>query len=183
MTGKATTWTPMWTNRFHAALKSRFVDDVPRGRGPRSPRPRRGRAPRRCARDAGGRCRAGPRERRSRCHSVRPGGRCPSTTRGRGSPGSCVPAPVSPPWPRRIPRAFNLPSRARRALASRTTSSGRRNQNFATTDCAVHLRVQLDASDRSATVSFRTTDSFRNSVTPLGSPFSGPASCGVGGTS
>jgi len=51
------------------------------------------------------------------------------------------------------------------------------------TDGAVHLRVQLDAGDRSATVSYRTSDSFRNSVTHLGSPFSEPASCGVGGTS
>src|SRR5437870_4620868 len=59
------------------------------------------------------------------------------------------------------------------------TSSARRNQTFATTDGAVHLRVQLDASDRSATVKYRTIESFRNSVTPLGSPFSEPASCGV----
>ena len=171
MTGKATTRTPMRTRRFRAALTSRFVDDVPRGRGPRSPRSHRGRVPRRYARDAGGRCRASPRGRRSRCHSARRGGRCPSTTGGRGSTGSCVPAPVSPPSPRRNPRAFNLPSRARRALASGTTSSGRRNQNFATTDCAVHLSVQMDASDRSETVSFRSIDPFRNSVTPLGSPF------------
>ena len=176
MTGKATTRTSMRTSRFRTAFKSRFVHDVPRGRGPRSPRSRRGRAPRRYARDAGGRYRAGPRGRRNRCRSARRGGQCPSTTRGRGSTGSCVPAPVSPPSPRRNPRAFNLTSRVDASSSQRKAESRR-------TDGAVHLRVQLDASDRSATVSFRSDDSFRNSVTPLGSHFSEPVPCGAGGTS
>ena len=39
------------------------------------------------------------------------------------------------------------------------------------TDGAVHPRVQLDASDLSATVRFRSADSFRNPVTYFGSPF------------
>ena len=182
MTGKATTRTPMRTRRFRAALTSRFVDDVPRGRGPRSPRSHRGRVPRRYARDAGGRCRASPRGRRSRCHSARRGGRCPSTTGGRVSTGSCVPAPVSPPSPCRNPRAFNLPSRVGgfSRISNHVVDRSGTNE-IRRTDWAVHLRVHLDAGDRSATVSFRSIDPFPNSGTPPGSLFSEPVSCGVRG--
>lgn len=184
MTGKATSRTPMQTSRFRAALTSRLVDDVPRGRGPRSPRSHRGRVPRRYARDAGGRCRAGLRERRSRCHSARRGGRCPSTTGGRGSTGSCVPAPVSPPSPCRNPRAFNFPSRVGGfSRISNHVVDRPGTHEIRRTDCAVHPRVHLDAGDRSETVSFRSIDPFRNSGNSLGSPFSEPVPCGVRETS
>ena len=182
MTGKATTRTPMRTSRFRAALTSRLVDDVPRGRGPRSPGSPPGRVPRRYARDAGGRCRASPRERRSRCRSARRGGRSPSTTGGRGSPGSCVPAPVSPPSPWRNPRAFNFPSRVDGfSRISNHVVDRSETHEIRRTDCTVHLRVQMDAGDRSATGRFRCIDPFPNSGTPPGFLFSEPVSCGVRG--